>query len=360
MRYDRAIRAALIFITMTFISAGCGVEGIHRDLMRYEPKDDSFEFFHLWTKLNCRRVEHVDYVQSLWERRHSIIVIPVRDLFSVAAIERRGNNTFRWIDLKGVTDNLDQSMPGMDLDSVQVNPGVFYLDRDESLCWFQEALIPGKVMDALLVFLADSIADSLATGAKHDLEIAANGNQQRPTWDALRKEMLLSVAEMAGVEPTDTDVRESLLHSPLDQTSLSRLRDAKTRKAIKLSRNRSMFSLTIPFSIADTREVIATFDLFQTTLAQHLKNGAQIKDGIPELAAAVSLKDVQKAGLEISIDFVQAAKAASRFAQPEPTAEPDEEDKANSAKTVKWIQLRGIPVQSSFSIDDKLAKYQVK
>src|SRR6185437_8203547 len=100
----------------------------------YERADDSFEFLRTWSNVRTAFDQDKDHLCSLWERRNSIVAIPMPNMFGISAIERRGQHEFVWIDLLNPAQQEKGVVPGIDLNSIQVTPCQFYLNRHGNLC----------------------------------------------------------------------------------------------------------------------------------------------------------------------------------------------------------------------------------
>ena len=332
--------------------SGCGAKGTHVDLMRYESTDDSFAILHSWTNINCQNKNDLKHVESLWQRRESIIVTPFTFLWSVPAVERMGNHKFRWIDLT-TSSNEPGVVSEVDFDAIQVIPGPFYLNRHDNLCHFQQAVIPGKTLDAILVAVTPLLADEIAKLAVDDLR---KSSRTRPSWNEVRATALQQLDELAKVK---TEAKKQIPPgdgSPLDATSLDLLKNAKTANSIKLSRKRDLFSCVIPLSTADIRESIATFEMYRAKVALYVQEGKAVEMGLPEVIEAVSLRSIEGTSLEISINFTKLATAGIIAGKGKLHDQPESERKAYKS-TVKSIQQRGVPVISAFPIEEIIAKY---
>ncbi len=349
----RSSSCLIALVLCAMLLSGCGAEGTHVDLMRYESTDDSFSILHSWTNINCNNKRDVKHVESLWQRRESIIVTPFTFLWSVPAVERLENKRFRWIDLTESTTD-PEVVSEVDLDTIQVVPGPFYLNRHDNLCYVQQAVIPGKTMDAILVVVTPLLADQIAKIAEDDLRKSA---MKRPSWNEVRETALQELDELAKVKTDGKKGSTPKDGTALDATSLDLLTKAKTANSIKLTRNRDLFSCVIPLSSADIREAIATFEVFRAKVEQYVQEGKAVEAGLPEGIQAVSLRSIDGTSLEISINFTKLAEARIIAGKGKLREEPKLGWKDAYESTVKSIQMRGVPVIPVFPIDEVLAKY---
>lgn len=76
-----------------------------------------------------------------------------------------------------------------------------------------------------------------------------------------------------------------------------------------------------------------------------------------EFLEALSLKEIEGMGQEVSVEFGKLERAAHVRAKKEFTEPPSKTDVGRYVATVKSIQQRGIPVRPSLSVHDLIAEF---
>jgi hypothetical protein len=342
------------------ICAGC-IEGHVRTFLKYESNDDSFRCLQTFSNINASGAD-VDHLESLWQRRESIILNPFQiNLFGMTAIERKGRYQYSVISLGSSSATPPEvTTTSVDLDTIRLIPGEFYLNEHRNLCYHHQVVVPGKTADAILRELTPQLAKAIAEMAESQLQLVGKDKVRKQTWDEVRKLILKDMFSDEVEKPTETPETEKPevgeWMAPWEVASLRMLAKAPTDKSLKIDRAREIFTIVVPLSKRDCNEVMATADFMRDVVAERLKAGKKVEEGIPEFLESFNLKHLAETGLEITIDFKKLAKTV----RSEDKSEPTEKLKLAYKSTVASIQGRGVPINRRFSIEDLLGEYARK
>jgi hypothetical protein len=352
-----------MFALLCPIFSGC-IESEIFTLARYDPKDDSVRCIQVYTNICAAQKADLDHLVSLWERRESIIIQPV-ELPGLPAFERKGKNKYCSIDLGELAKKQSEvTSTDVDLDSIKVIPGEFYLNAHLNLCYYHQIVVPGKTIDALLKEVIPFVTRELADFAKHQVELAGMKKAKIATWDELRKELveeLVVVEDVKNNPMKKNDEKKDEELTPLEMASLQMLIIAGKDKALQVSRNKEFITAIVPLSKKDCHELIATFDFVRKACDERIKSGKLVEPGVPEALEAFKLKYVDGSGLEVSADMTKLAKAMTALHAKDGKIDfdpaPSEEMKNVCKATVASVQGRAIAIKKSLSIKDVVAEF---
>jgi hypothetical protein len=357
----------LMLVFCCLLSSGC-IEAEVFSFVRYEPKDDSFHCLQVYTNINTPQKADLAHLESLWKRRESIIIQPMQ-IVGLPGFERKGKDKCVVIDLGDPMAKNKEVATKVDLDSIKVMPGEFYLNTHGNLGYYQQISVPGKAIDAFLKELTPVVAELLLEPIEQQAKLIGNNKAKRLTWDEVRKttaEELLLPADTKNPKKKDDEEYELL---PLEKASWEMLTKACKDETIPLSRKGDVFVMTLPLTKKDCTEVIATFDFIRKQCDERLKQKKPVEFGIPEALEAIKLKYFEGPGLEISIDTTKAARALLVM-QAEGAVDQDgkvnfdpapiEGQKMGCKDTVASIQGLGIAINKKLSIKETVQKFTGK
>jgi hypothetical protein len=351
----RAIAAVVVWATL--LLAGC-VEADVRSYARYQPDDDSFRCLQVYSNLHATQPRDLDHLVSLWERRAEVIINPADPtIFGVTAFERKGRNRFAAVSLGQPQPNPD---PGLttraDLDTIRVRPGRFFLNEHRNLCYYQECVVPGKTLDAVLEDLGPAVADQLTKYAEEQTKDADNVAVRWLTWGEVRQQLRDQAAgKPAPPPPPNEPARRSELR--LDADSLRLLKKAGADRSVKLTRVRDVFSVVVPLSKRDSEEALATAEVLRQALTAevgNLKGSAEERKHLLDALDGVKVRHVQGAGVEVSVNAIRAVQAVRLIVGGQLADEPK---RAGYQATVASVQGRGIAIDKTFTLDAMIAEY---
>ena len=192
---------------------------------------------------------------------------------------------------------------GIDLNSIQITPSQFYLNRHGNLCLFFQFRIPGRTVEAIAT---EAIMNELVKIADRQIKPDFVVMGRAPTWDEFRAELTSRFAESTTTAlPKDIDSNRY----PFDATSLRRLADVQRNRSAKLSRQRDLFTLVIPLSPTDSKESVVTFELYRRTIAEHRQRIDQLSPGLSDFIDSFTMAELGEGKLQIVINFTQFAKS---------------------------------------------------
>ena len=356
-------RVALLFLALLLACAGC-IEGNVQNFVRYNPKDDTLWFLNVYTNLNATSKKDEDYLASLWRRRDSILIKPLHALyvtpqgsiefhiFSQDAIERIGKNQYRLIDLGSAGDKEPEiQVTSLDLDTIRVLPGRFYINDYGVLSCYHQMAVPGATVDAVLDQVTPTVAGWFVTLADEEIQAAKKG-AKRNTWDAVRKSIVQRLNEADDPKAEQKNKEEPAVIGPWEEESIRLLKSAVADKSVKLRRTGSVFMLVVPLTKKDCAEVTATFDLAKNTMDERIKAGKKVDHGFVDLLHVVHVRYAEGSGLELSVDLVKLARIQQNV-----DPKPDEKKAAEYKATIEAIQARGIEIKENFSIKSLVGEY---
>jgi hypothetical protein len=353
MRKRNPLIASILLVLTCTACPGC-VEADVRLFVKYEPTRDSFHLMEIYTNIHATAKSDLDHLESLWERRQSIVIDPLPfNLWSHMAVERKGKNRYCLTDLAARREEADKvRLTGVDLDTIKVTPGEFYLNRHRNLAYYHQMVVPGSTVDALLKELAPSIAEFMAEFAEQQIRSAGKENVRRLTWDDVRKTLLEKLAEKDHPQAASKGQTQEEV-GPLETASLRLLIKAGAERSVKFTRSRQVFTLTVPLSKRDCHEVVATVDLVREVVADRIKAGKAVEPGLDRFLESFNVRYVAGAGLEVSlIDLAKAANAGRVDVDPRPSKSETEYQTTRAS-----IQGRGIAINKAFSINELVGEY---
>lgn len=356
-------RLVLLWLALPLFFGGC-IEGNVRSFVRYDPKDDSFWFLDIYTNLNAASNADQDHLAALWQRRGSILIKPLSGihwtsdgsyelrLFTQEGIERIGNNQYRTIDLGGAAAKEPEiDVSRLNLDTIRVLPGQFYINEFGTLSCFHQMVVPGAVVDAVLEQIRPVIANGVAKLADMEIEQAKKG-AKLATWKGIRMAIVdrLSEAATPPVNATKNEDTGTLL--PLEEESIRLLASAVAERSVKLRRTGSVLTVVLPVTKNDGAELSSIFDLIKSTAADRIKAGKKVDEELVGFLNAVQVRNADVAGLEFSVNLTRLAKIGHNTDNPK----PDPKKTAYKA-TIEAMRMRGIEIKESFSIKDLIDEY---
>ena len=345
----------LLFSLSGIFNSGCANRTIQSDvvsLIQYDAKTDSFKCLQAYLNICTDKDEGFDHLKSFWDRRARIIINPVDiDFFSgITAYERLGKHEIRRVGFHSPGEEIKWYTP-VDLDSIRVEPGEFCLNRQQHLCFYQQMVIPGKTVDAVLDQINPYVSlFTLEAGAYESCEQAKQAlglGQKRYTWDGFRTEI-----GTYGL----TRVIENPVEPPLlDCISALRLIKAGITGSAKISRNGKSFTLVEPLSISDGKEMVGTFEFVRRSIQELARAGKDV--GIPPwIFETLTAEKIEGGGIKLSVDMEKLLKIIHHNCPP-----PDGSFgfAAYDATTTAMVS-REARINPLISIEDIMAKYAGK
>ena len=381
---------------------GC-IGGEIMSYTRYDKAADSFSRLELYVNIETDKADELDHIAKLYNRRDRLVinVVPEFKLFSSPVLlERHGKHGFsEWPVASAVEREPERRTTAVDLDSIEVMPGEFFLNEYGNLCYYHQAVIPGTAVDAAMQERIPRIAAELVKLAKEQRQLAAKMKSRKLSWNQVRQYVRESlqqdaangddkkedgqgllpldstlfclateaivdglapdahaadVASLPAPVPRENNVRrpkgdedqedgQELL--PLDATSLRLLARAADDNLVQFTREADVFRLLVPLSKHDCMEAIQTVELARKVIAERLKAGKPVERELVDVLKAVELHHVEGSGLRVTVHGTAFWKLAARRQESMPKPTPDKE--ATYHGTVAEIRTRGIEVSET-------------
>lgn len=338
--------------------AGC-IEGSVVELVKYDAQTDTFSYMQIMTNLASDKNDELEHMVKLWDLRDNLIVTPSNslkfELFAGRGItERRGKHEYVVHGLGGPSPSAPTVWTtAADLDAIKIIPGEFYLNSHRNLSYYQQVIVPGRVVDTILSENEKTSAGSLARIAADYLKQVEEKKLEPMPWDLLRK-LLLEWLEKADPAAGITDGIDAKYGMPFEPKTLDLWLQAPKEGTIRLARKGDVLSATLPMTRRDAQEMIATYDLAREAAAERARSGKPPMEGFQEFFDVVALSMAPDGnGLTFSIKYVAAVLAVP----PEPNPKPDESKRILYKTTAASLQGRGVPINREFSIDALVKSY---
>ncbi|CAN5498500.1 hypothetical protein BH10PLA2_BH10PLA2_29320 [soil metagenome] len=332
-------------------SVGCGGVRCQTDsFLRYHAKTDSFRCLQVYLDLRSEDAKELDQLKSLWDRRARLIINPLEpDIFGVTLFERKTRHELEPASVRfgGVESLLATSV---DLDMITIVPGEFFLNDQRHLCFFQQAEIPGPVVDKLLEELSAWIASEISKKTLAMMREGAAQGQERMNWDDVRADLAVELFPQSKTRPPER-MKGKLL--PLDINSLVRLIKTRDIKSVQLSRSGSILKLFVPLSEHDAGEAIATVQFLRRNAGERMRAGKEV--GLtPRFLDVMIPTVVQGEGLLISIEMTQWVKVCQGISG----APLSRAETRTCLSTVGEMEERGAQINRKFDFKRLLRKYE--
>jgi hypothetical protein len=343
-------RWCLLMVLCCLPSAGC-VEGNVRDFLVYDKATDTFKGLEVYTNLRAKAKVDMDYLVSLYGHRESIIIDPVLPtIFTKDAVQRKEKHKFVVVGLGTPPANTPEIVTTtIDLDSITVQPGEFFLDENKNLGYYQAAVFPGMTVDAVLQEARPVLSRAVGEYAQDQVKMSEFSAVKHVGWEQLRKHFLARLDDKNAPPPQAGP-------GPLDNASLKLLRDVGRTQTIKVSRKEAIFQTVLPLSKDDCKELVSTVAALKGAVTKRVKEGKPVDKGLPEALRAVEVREVDGARVEISVDLLQLMKAKAIIEAMD--LAPDKSKGPDFKKTIALIEDHGVKINKVLSIQDMIAKYK--
>jgi hypothetical protein len=389
-------RSGSFFALLLLAASCCGcLKGNIFEFIVYDPSTDTFRYLQLDLNIASDTSADLAYLAELWDKREQIIVHPdIFRLWSLPAILRidASHSHYKVINL-GQADatsrpTLETSIP---LDTIKVQPGKFFLTKDNTLAYYHEATASGKVVDeALAAQNKELFGPSLVEAIDKELKRRAAGGKST-SWAEIREQLIKGVESgmkkgarsgtwqgtaVATTAPTRTEKKNSAGSAPdakaapapgsspkdekrenipFDNASLESLRKAISAGEIGIHRRGAELELTLPLSPDDCRELKATIDVWNTETTRLLK--AKPGDYTTSLYGGLRVEDDGGQRLIVIADLMALSKL-QELTYTEAKSDPQLAGSYRNA--IAALRSRSIPIDDKLTpkkiIDDFTAK----
>lgn len=344
---------SILLLSTAVLHAGC-VKTEKRDFVKYDEKTDTFNLLRIFTNIKASSPDDFDRLETIWKRRDSILFNPtLPDFFanfagpSIYFKTDKHNYTPSHFD-SFIDFNGDFQKTNVDLDSIRIVPGEFYLNSHQGLNYYHRIVVPGAIVDRLIDEIKPKIAESIARYAEEGLKAANRQGVDRTAWDDIRKEIVAQI-----LDNKKSDSPEDHRSTPFEPESLRMLLKGVADSSVTIHRSGNEFKLVAPMTIRDAREVVDTFDYLNKKTSERIKTANADKNHIfiQNVLNSLVFRVVANTGVEITV------KPSIYFAAAEEDFDPAP---ANSSivtpiSTIRNLEARGVMINHNFSIHE-LAK----
>ena len=368
MWYQNKLRGlgitGLFLLVATWVG-GC-LECKESILGRYDAEQDQFVFLNVYQRIGGQKPADFDYLQTLWNNRDHLITPPIPTILGKTSYLRLSNDEFANLNL-GDSRKLEIEQSSLPLAQIQVQPGKFFLRGPDSLCYYDQITVPGAFVDQTLKVLSGKGRENLATEVAKEITRRKDGGKAA-SWEAARRILLANIQKQgdpasapAAVEPT-ADEPENLFNL-LGGDSLMILQNMSGDVTANITRQKSLFRMTLPLAEKDAVEIVNLLDAVRTAMAEAMKKSSHDKDlGAQELLLqAVEVKKAE-AGLVLSVDAVTLFAHVQKWMNPLvelPALSPDSTG-LPFQNAVAAMKAKNIPIDEAITLQQILSDFQVK
>jgi hypothetical protein len=345
---DARKKQRLLLVAAVCLSSCCGcIHGNVLSYTRYDQANDSFACLEIYANIATKDEDELNHIARLWSRKDNLIInaIPeIRIFGSPTIFERRGPHGYLKLPIAQAMEKEPEAVTtSVDLDTIRVTPGEFFLNEYRNLCCSHKAVIPGATVDAAMRELMPLIADGLAQLGESQIQLAGKEGSKPTTWNDVRDSMLVSLGEKEAKPAEDEKKGEKLL--PLEKASLRLLIKAGADGSVRFTRKADAFTLVVPLSKRDCDEAVATVDLVREVVAERLKAGKQVEKDVTDVLDACEIQHLANTGLSVTVHVGKLAERKAR--EPISMPEPDADSKLLYRTTAASIQGRGIEINKT-------------
>ena len=340
----------LLFAAAALAASGCsGIRCETYSLIRFNAPADSFRCLQRYLNLRTGEKAELDHLQTVWDRRARLIINPLDPgILGVTLYERLAKHELQSFAMSRAGEGIPLPTE-VDLDSITILPGEFFLNEQGHLCFYQQMEIPGKVVDGFLEEISLSLTAEISKGTLGLMRDGAAQGRERANWDDVRADLAFQLfPHEETMDPGHTN--NKLL--PLDISSIVRLIKTRGTRPVKLSRTGSVLELFVPLSGRDARETIATVEFLRRTAADRVLAGKAVGQ-TPKYLGAIQPAVIEGEGILISIDLIKWAKSG----QWELGAALPRQDAEACLSTVAAMQQRGAQINRTVAIKRLLTEF---
>ncbi|HET6248017.1 MAG TPA: hypothetical protein VFE47_10000 [Tepidisphaeraceae bacterium] len=359
--WARRFSLILLAAGLAFCLSGC-LSARYFTMVRYDDAKDEFTILNVYQGIDAPSAGDGEYLFQLWRNRDHLIRVPNIDILAMPAFLRLSATEYAPINLGQAPPTLDKTKTPVSLDQIRVLPGTFFLRGTDTLCYYDQVILPGKVIDQALQQIGPAIAPDLTKAIDEETQRRKAGGKLLD-WDETRQQMIAGVhssvdpsAAPAGPAPDSPEAKQGPL-SLLDEQSLALLRKGANDGAIKLTREKQVFRLTVPLSDADVAQVEKTWKAAADAVKA---DGPNSPAGSPtfvtfKLLPAFKLS-TQAHAVELEINLPVIIAILPELASiTQPLEEPTPDKLKSMASTIAALRARGVAIDEKLTVE-QLAK----
>ena len=182
--------ACLLIAAVCLTHGGC-VKAKVLSFTRYNKTTDSFSLLEVYANIATKDEHELKHIATLWHSKENLIINPISvrlQFYTPTIIERLGKHSYRGLALGAVTEREPETLTtAVDLDTIQVIPGEFFLNKDKDLCYYHQVVVPGAAVDAAMREMVPVIADELAKFADQQIKKPGTEGSKKMSWNDIRE-----------------------------------------------------------------------------------------------------------------------------------------------------------------------------
>src|SRR5665213_1228361 len=327
-------------------------------MVRYDQAQDEFAVMNVYQRIASPTPGDSQYLYQLWLNRDHLIRLPNIDIFSKPAYLRISGSRYADINLGEAPTSLEPKETVISLEKIRVLPGTFFLRGEETLCYYDQVVIPGAVVDQALGRVANAVAPDLTEEIDKEFKRRQDGGKVE-TWEKARALMLKQIhagfapppppATAPATAPENPPAEEtSSAWSILDDESLKLLRQGVTDGSMKITRDKQLFTVIIPLSAADAKQLDrfwhAGVDAVGAEAAKPAENATVSPVLVSKVLTAFTIAP-QPHAVEMKIDLAVVLKHFPLLSSlVEPLAKPTPDDLTKMHAAIAALTAHGVPI----------------
>lgn len=331
-RLCNGLFSALLALTFPLL-AGCLESDVTRH-MKYNAEDDSFEILSVFSHIQAQTAADLDHAGDLYKVRSNLIhpIAPIA-IFTQPAWIRKSASEYVETNLGAGTDGApEMKKTKIDLDSITVKPGKFFVNKNGMPAYYHRIVVPGKAFDGLLAEFDKFIKELTADSVKGERKRRAEGHP------ILTRAQVLAVFTRESREKIDRKNIGTFPFNACSEESLALLAERAAEGKLHVIRDQARFSIALPLTPADAKEIAEMLKLGKRKILE----SAEKEDVAPHFVAIVESfrTEVADSGsVTLSIDL---GKLLSDGAD-EPESSKRDGNHLDNTTVVAGLKERGIP-----------------
>ena len=350
----RTVGAVCLTLIATILSGCLNME--ETVLGRYDAAKDEFVFLNLYQRISGEKPEDFEYLYGLWKNRDHLVTPPFPGILGKTSFLRQSAKQYAQINLGSAPASLEPQEALMPLEGLTVKPGTFFLRGADTLCYYDQIIVPGKYFDdAIVPVLREGVAESI------DKEIARRKEGgKRWTIEEFRARSIKNMQETGDTrKPAEEGPDDPL--QVLSNDTLKMWSAGLADGTLTVVRKGPAFSVRLPGTEADVKGFIGLIEALRDENDKQVKDHPEKKDiaVYKKLTDVFEVKSASATVMEIQLDVTRFFAAAEAVQPPLMELKPaDEKTIENARNAVDAIRTKGVPIDQKLSVDQVLAGFR--
>jgi hypothetical protein len=372
MKFTRVRKSILslgCFILLAVYVSGCLTADKSVSAV-YDPVQDRFRFLIVFQNIATqtdKSAEDFAWLRALYANRDHLILSPIGspspwDGFGEEAYLRISNSLFAELNLSSAAAaGLTSDSAVLPLNDIQVLPGRFFIRRKNSLCYFQQIVVPGKSANEMLDYanrrLAAASPDSLVAGIDAELQRRQSGAVQMP-WDAFSKAIIDQTTWMMEHDASEPGAPTTQITDPFDTQSLQTLRWALVGGNLKLSRTGRKIHVSAEMTPTDVTGLAAFVRAFRESVsnaANHPARESRRNLAWHAMLDSATLTATDQTHVEATLDLIQLMDS---FYYPLETPPSGNQPKGNKVENMLNVVGDSLEIDNNLTVGKIVADFK--